>query len=394
VFLRHFRPIILGTLLFILLNVGLSTIFILKPAIHERLDLLYGNFLPVKLQQLKAQANRPIDVLFLGTSQTNNGFATQAFEEASPVKLSSFNMGLPSNRYDVMLTYLQAHIRHYGKPKLLLLEMNPTFLDKETSLYYLPALFYRTLLDHDPQSLDLVMTNPHMPENVRHELLLSVSSLHEYRATFSPLHLISKVADKISDITHRYTKTALAQEDANTDNLANKPAETLLGAKKASLPGSFPVSLPMKEKGWNPLDIKPSMLSKTGLVQASREADQYFLSQMPPVYFGKIQAILDYCHQQNIPVMLVRWPDHPGFRALFAKTGQQAPFEQGLQHLLQAEQVSYFDLNQNLPSQLESTFSDPRHLTPAAAVSFSKLLAQKIFNQPGIEDLFQDKQKL
>src|SRR5688572_26793033 len=134
------RPILIGVLAFAAFNL-LMTLAVTFSPLNTRFNFSYGNFLPAKLAMLKQAQPEKLDVLFLGTSQTNNGFITNVFEQVSGRHLNSFNLGLPNNRYDVMEGYLRFHTRKFGKPRLLLVELSPSIQENGSAYYYLPALY-------------------------------------------------------------------------------------------------------------------------------------------------------------------------------------------------------------------------------------------------------------
>lgn len=390
------RPIVLGVLVFAIFNLLFSLAVTFSP-LNKKFNFSYGNFLPVKLEMLEQHQPDDLDVLFMGTSQTNNGFITSVFEEAagkqiSGRKINSFNLGLPNNRYDVMLGYLQMHVQKYGKPRVLLLELSPSIQEKDAYLFYLPALYYRTLIEKEPSLATTYLSNPLLPWNVKQELLLSSgSSLYQYRYTFAPVNILGKVSGKLKSIGDRILPAAHANNAIPIQNNGRDPF-----AHPAINPMS--VTPEMTEKGWYPKEQSPHMLTASGLKLSLEEARKYYIDQQKDVNFEKLSALLAYCKQQNIPVVLVSWPNHPAFLKIFNHSPLAAKYNTGVQTLLTETLTPYINLNQNIPSWQSETeggiFADPRHLTPEGAKLFSTELAKQVFTDPKIAKLFSQQPKL
>lgn len=378
------RPILIGVLSFVLLNLLLTVGVTLSP-LNQKFNFSYGNFLPTKLQMLKTHQPDKLDVLFMGTSQTNNGFMTSVFEKATGKPIHSFNLGLPNNRYDIMLAYLRFHQQQFGKPKLVLLELSPSIQEKDAYLYYLPALYYRTLIEQAPNLAGTYLSNPLLAENVKQELLASsLSSLHQYRFTFSPVNILSKVSGKLKSLTSRF------QGDS-----AN--AEPVYADDSASVSPTRHLDPATTEKGWYPKEQSPHMKTPAGILASVAEAKKYYIDQQPDVSFDKLQALLTYCNEQNIQVVLVSWPNHPAFLTVFEQSPLHTKYQQGVRQLLKAHDVPVINLNQEIPPSQKATegglFADPRHLTPEGAQVFSEILARKISALPEAENALYSSQR-
>lgn len=366
------RPILIGVLSFVLFNL-LFTVGVTISPLNQKFNFSYGNFLPTKLQMLKSHQPNKLDVLFMGTSQTNNGFITSVFEKATGKPIHSFNLGLPNNRYDIMLAYLRFHQQQFGKPKLVLLELSPSIQEKDAYLYYLPALYYRTLIEQAPNLAGTYLNNPLLAENVKQELLLSsFSSLHQYRFTFSPINILSKVGGKLKSLSGFQGSAANAEPVIAEDSTTVSSTESLDPA--------------MTEKGWYPKEQSPHMKTADGVRLSVEEAKKYYIDQQPDVAFDKLKALLTYCHEQHIQVVLVSWPNHPAFLKAFEQSRLNASYQQGLQQLLTEQPTPFINLNRDIPASQSETagglFADPRHLTPEGAKVFSEILARKISALP------------
>ncbi|WP_373532565.1 hypothetical protein [Vampirovibrio sp.] len=366
---HSFRPILLGVLGFLILN-GLFTIVVTCSSLNARFNFSYGNFLPVKLKMLQAQQPEQTNVLFLGTSQTNNGFIPTVFNRRFGHGAHSFNVGLPNNRYDIMQAYLRFHQRQYGKPQLILLELSPSLQEKDAQLYYLPALYYRTLLEQAPSLAGTLMANPLLANNVKQELFTSAfSSLRQYRYTFSPVNLLGKVSDKLTG------SLALRLPMANAQSPEKQPLEPALEESEQEGPPPAWVSEAMLAGGWYPKSQSRHMKTPQGIRASVAQARKYYIDPQSAVHFEKLEALLAYCQSQGIPVALVTWPNHPAYVREFQKSPLSAPYQQGLARLLKRHPVARVDLNHHLPVHQGPLFADPRHLTPEGARLFSEKLA-------------------
>ncbi len=374
--LSIYRPILIGILLFLVLN-GSVALFLGNPHLDQHINAKYGNYLPLKLALISKANPKHLDVLFLGTSQTNNGFDTTAFEQGAPVKLNSFNMGLPGNEYDVMLSYLKAHCQRYGPPKLLLLELSPTIQERDSSHFFIPSLFYRSLMAHYPHLWPFVLKTPLINWNVKQEVLLSAfSGLHQFRRTFSPVSLLTKF---ISGLGHLADKIGVVSAYKGPLTLEAQPSDPNL------LPQYHQDTL----KGWSPKPESPLMRTPKGIQQITEEARKYFLDPLPPIDFGKLEAVLIYCRQHRIPVVLVTWPNRPEFVRLYQQSRFYGPFHQGTLTIPAKYHVPYIDLGELPVAVFGNLYADPRHLKPEGAMLYSHRLANELFKQPEVSRLFQ-----
>lgn len=365
------RPVLLGVFGFLALN-GLFTLGVTFSPLNQRFNFKYGNFLPVKMQMLEARQPEKTNVLFLGTSQTNNGFIPSVFDRKFGHGIKSFNVGLPNNRYDIMLAYLRFHQRQYGKPQLLLVELSPSIQEKDAQLYYLPALYYRTLIEREPALASIYLANPLLAENVKRELLSSsFSSLRQYRYTFSPVNLLAKVSDKLKGFSGLHDATAQASPVYEGNESGSVESDN-------AAPPAW-VTDEMLGGGWYPKPQSVHMKTSAGIRQSVIEARKYYIEPQGAVHFDKLHVLLSYCQREGIPVALVSWPNHPAFVDEFRKSPLSVPYEQGLMAIRRQYPVMMVDLNHHLPrEQVESKagyFADPRHLTPEGAKLFSEKLA-------------------
>ena len=371
----NFRPLWIGVLLFFLANAVL-TVGITASPLNAKFNFSYGNYLPVKTAMLNRQ--QAPDVLFLGTSQTNNGFATHIFEAESAGEVTAFNLGLPNNRYDVMRYTLQHYIHRYGKPKVLLLELSPTIQEKGGGQFYLPALYYRSLLEREPGLAVELVQDPLIAPAVKQELALaSLSGFYQYRHTFSPVNLLGKVSEKVSALMAKLplAGAAFASEEA--------PAASPALQQTAALPANA------MERGWFPKDGTEVMQTPEGARQSAVEARRYFLDPIERMNFEKLDALLTYCREENLTVVLVSWPNHPDFVAELNRGPHGAPYRQGLHALLKKHPVPVITL-QATPQEQRVLFADPRHLTAEGAQRYTAELARRVLNLSSVQQALGD----
>lgn len=356
-----FRPILLGVTVFLTLNFLLTMIVTFSP-INKKFNFSYGNYLPSKLEMLAQNNPRQLDVLFLGTSQTNNGFIPSVFEKAAGRPINSFNLGLPNNRYDIMQAYLDYHIHHYGRPKVVLIELSPSIQEVNSSYYYLPALYYRTLIEHSPWQISQFLNHPYLAWNVKKELLLSsFSSLYQYRFTFSPLNVMNKMSNKITHILHHGEAVAEASPVTSTSS------------------SNIPITPEITRKGWYPYEQSMHMKTPEGIALSVQEAKKYYIDHQTGVHFDKLRLLLAYCQKNQIPVVLVAWPQHPAFTQIFNESNLGQQYRQGLTQLRAQTSVAIINLNDHLPKNPNPAFfADPRHLAPKGAHAFSQILAKDL----------------
>lgn len=373
-----FRPIAWGVALFLVFNVILTLGVTFSP-VNQKFNFSYGNYLPQKLELLAQKNPRELDVLFLGTSQTNNGFIPAVFEENAGFKLNSFNLGLPNNRYDIMQAYLNYHIRQYGRPKLVLIELSPSTQELDSYYYYLPALYYRTLIEHAPLYTRDFLNHPHLAANVKKELLLSAfSSLHQYRHTFSPLNLLDKISGKLAQWAPQGELVAVAS-GAQAQQEPAPQGTGLSDAEQAEL----------MAKGWHPYEQSAHMKTPEGVSQSILEARKYYIDHQTGVHFDKLRLLLAYCRENRVPVALVAWPQHPDFTKLLNASPLGRQYREGLATLSAQAAVPVINLVEDLPPNPDpGLFADPRHLTPAGARQFSRILAQRAFALPQLRAQF------
>jgi|GEM_PF-2429663 len=439
---RSFKPllpILIGFIAFALFNI-VATVGITFSKFNESFNFKYGNFLPTKFKLLdhniQASHQKP-DILFFGTSQTNHGFIPSVFKSnLTNQNHTIFNFGLPNNRYDIMQGVLEYQIQRGEKPKLVLLEVGPSLQERNSPYFYLPALYYRTLIENSPSLAWHWLSNPLLDQDVRKELLTSAFSvLRQYRYTFSPINILDKVSNKASSVAQSKLQPLTGKFANFTDPNVEATAPPTLDPSPAERGGEIKISKNEKQLGISPRISSSSPLSKNvlspplsagegsrvgvkpfdpkvleqwqqdgwylketsphmgtpeGVTESVEEARQYFILSQKSVHFDKLRAFLKYCQKQNIPVVLVSWPNHPGMNQAFSKASISPDYFRGLQELRNDfprtpyinmnSQNSIEGLNPEIASK-QGLFADPRHLTAIGAKLYTEKLARKIENE-------------
>jgi len=363
------RPILLGVLVFAVLNLILSVGITISP-LNSKFNFKYGNFLPTKLAMLNTVGPKHVDALFLGTSQTNNGFIPSVFAPQTGTQV--FNLGLPNNRYDLMETYLKVYSQQYGKPKQVLVEVSPSIQEKDSAMVYLPALYYRTILEQAPSQTPSVLLNPQVSWEIKKELVFSgISALRQYRLSFSPVNILDKVAGKLPHIGEPPTA------EAETPNVSS-------AAEATSEDEDYGITITpeMTQYGWFPKAQSVHMKTPEGLKASIVEAKKYYIDPQPSVNFEKLTHLVSWSQAQGIDVVLVTWPNHPAYRRTFETSHLAKPYHAGLSKLVETTGVPLIDLNDDIPASQRADqagyFADPRHLTAPGAQYFSHRLAQRL----------------
>jgi len=400
---RSFKPllpILIGLSVFALFNI-VATVGITFSKFNESFNFKYGNFLPTKFKLLnhniQATHQKP-DILFFGTSQTNHGFIPSVFKSNLKNKNHTiFNFGLPNNRYDIMQGVLEHQIQKGEKPHLVLLEVGPSLQERNSPYFYLPALYYRTLIENSPSLAWHWLSNPLLDQDVRKELLTSAFSvLRQYRYTFSPVNILDKVSNKASSVA----QSKLQPLTEKFANFSTPKAEASIAVKQSQDSGiTTPVANTSTvsveptlleqwhQDGWYLKETSPHMSTPEGITESVEEARQYFILSQKAVHFDKLRAFLKYCQKQNIPVILVSWPNHPGMNRAFSKASISPDYFRGLQELRNDfPRTPYINMNsqQSIEGLTPETasqqglFADPRHLTPLGAKLYTEKLASQI----------------
>lgn len=297
---------------------------------QQKLDMMVMNPLPVKLAQMESLGSDPVDILALGSSRMMNDLNVKAFAKALPAPRQIYNGGIPKAGYDWMLIHLKSYIRHYGKPKLLLLEtsdfmFNPGFATD--------SIYYHNLAMQDPKALLDVLRFPVFKMTDREEILFShISGIHRYREVFQPVTIMKIIMSKF----RRSNPSTPKIKDAEMDDL-----------------------------GWQPLVESELGMNPTKLWIKGNDSREFL-------------AILAYCRQINLRVVLVQWPDLQSYHTLSQRSPLSRAYRKAIHEASTRLAVPLIDLGTLPDAHAPGNFADFRHLNPTGATRFSKLLAQRV----------------
>lgn len=309
--------------------------------IHPFLDRVLINPVPQKFMELESSRNKPLDVLALGTSRTWNGFNALAFEKSFPTSIHAFNMGVPQVGYDWMMVYLKEHIRRFGKPKVLVLEATDFLFNRANVTN---GLYYQNLTAWNPLILQDVLLNPLFSASDKQNVILSlISVFYRYREVLSPVTL---------------TKMMIKGPTSESEDMNHMI------------------------KGWEPLSRSQIGGMPTGKIWV-REKDYL------PVDTREFRALIDYCRQIRLPVMLIEWPDEIRYKTLSDHSALARAYKATLQQLIHEYKLPYLDMNRQPQASAPADFVDTRHLKPAAATRYTKFLSRKMMTLPEIASALQ-----
>jgi hypothetical protein len=337
---KIFRPFVIAILLILLAEVLISW-----TPLDNFFDNQIENSLKDKQKELASYTDKGIDVICLGTSQTNDNLVTTEFEKLIPGNLNVYNFGLLSGDYYLFKLLLENYITRYGKPKLILLEVNEILFSKD---YFssLNSLYFITFLKQHPERLDALFITPHIPIKGKLEMLFSLlSGMYRYRSLLEYHKLRSLLHEK-----KRVSKTVYF-------------------------------------KGWSPLPVKPIMSDPKAMDQYIREKKEEILNGYEQGDSAKFHLLLTYCKQQDIPVVLIQWPNHPKYNDVIQKTTFYPYYKQVTEELSKQYGYPIIDLTQSVPEDISKFYSDPRHLSQEGAVWYTRKLSHYFSHSPQSESI-------
>jgi hypothetical protein len=99
-----------------------------------------------------------------------------------------------------------------------------------------------------------------------------------------------------------------------------------------------------------------------------------------------LRFFLDYCKQQQITVVLVRWPTHPHHHDALKKHELQKRYNKQITKLAKQYGLSYIDLTDITVSDPDKLYADAEdHLNTEGARLYTGLLAERVFALPEVE---------
>ncbi|MGE0201229.1 MAG: DUF1574 family protein [Candidatus Melainabacteria bacterium] len=340
---RHiiWLPFMIAIGLFLLTDVMISF-----TPVGQYLDDKVDNNLSRKLDNIRSDHPRQIDILALGTSRVNNGFKTETFEKSVPSGLNTYNMGLPGGSYYLIKLVLERHVHQYGKPKMVLLEVTDFLLNNDF-VSTNNILYYRSILANQPELASEIFNSPYLSMNDKQEIVLaSLSGLYRYRSILAP-DILAKMVLKGKSKDNRYFQ------------------------------------------GWNPKKISKDMKSDRNVLMNAKARERRILSNYKQVDTERLENFLSYCQQENIPVVLFEYPSHPSYQGIFDRNAISRPYYEAVQKVVSEYHVPFVDLKKELPHNVEGLFADSGHLSPAGAELMSGILAHRVFENATVSSWFQ-----
>lgn len=332
------HPSLLRLLTLTLLCFLLLEGFLRLPPVENHLERIMFNEIAHKNKLLFYQPKikqYPPDILAFGTSRTRFGFNPEVFDKTLQLSETSFNLGASSASPLLHRFWLEQYIYHYGKPKLVLLEVpefvfNKHYADSET-LHYLRS----TAQEHPIRFIRTVITAPYPWDKKRDILLTTFWDMYRYRE-FLKLSKCFKTlfADPHKRYQWRYAPNGwLAKNEAFNTETSQKQLKTF------------------QEKALK--SYEPDVTSA-----------RHFLA---------------YARSQGIPVILVQWPVSQAFYNLDQEQHVYTPYLNSIRQLQIEFHVPFVNLNDTVPDAHQTRyFADAHHLNTSGASVMSDALAKAV----------------
>lgn len=360
--LKPLKPFLIALVGFVVMDFLMLAV-INCSAVGLQMDQAAGNILPSKLDSIRKNHPKQINVLALGTSVTDMGFAPRAFEKEAPLNINSFNMGLSGSRHDVLRDYLRYHIENFGKPKLLIVEVTDVILGYDN---YLTNLQRQTLASKDGSYTWEVLRNPVLKFQDKQDYFLTLfNPFLRYRSALSPVSVMYKMLGK----GHKN----------NELSPSTKGQEALLQTETL--------------KGWSPkTEISANMLTSSGIDHEVALMRERHLSKIKQVDFSMLKYLLDYCSDNHLNVVLVEWPSHPRYMATLKQQQIYPDYQKQLHYIAKQYNAPIVTLPVLSERKAAPLYTDGRHMSAKGAEYYSHLLAQKLFSRVAIRQALQPEQ--
>ena len=230
---------------------------------------------------------------------------------------------------------LERHVKHYGKPDTVLLEISD-FLLKEGSMPADNIVYFQTLLKDDPALFPKVMEAPVLSQSNKWEITFaSLSSIYRYRDLLSPQKVIQTF-----------------WSTPNTRAL---------------------------QQGWKPHKNSNKSHTQKELQEHATQRVYRILGDYKKLDTQKLLGFIQYCQQNNIQVVLVAWPNHQSYQRQFAQYPIIKTFQQAVQNIQHDQNIRFIDLG-NLPgTDKAENFADSDHLAEEGAIYYTEVLARALF---------------
>jgi hypothetical protein len=344
---KAIRPFLLAIVAMLLFNLFLGLVYPLS-GLQDKTELKYGNAFISKWQSL--QRDSSTQGVFLGTSQTNNGFSAPVYFKQTGSLV--FNFGLPSAHYPVMQAVLEKYLLENPSPQVVFIELNARLLYAENTHAFMQALYFSRIIS----PLQQLQWASQLSPDIRQELLWGqLFPLRRYRQSWSPINFFNQSAVKFN---------------------------TLFEPRSQDLSRSIPVT-PIHNTfplyGWEPRDEQQAMQSQVLQPKLLEEASQYFLAGLNTWQPERLNPLLTRCKKSHLNCVWVVWPNYTGFQALQNRLGIEARQAEMIS-VVKAQGFPVVDLRETSPAPCQGKqemrcYSDPVHLSRTAAEAYTQQLS-------------------
>jgi len=283
---------------------------------HRRNKLLEEVYFPIKRwKEFYSQPNNSVDLVFVGSSHCYRSLIPHVFDTI--LNVNSFNLGSSGQLVSTSYYIIEEMLRTQS-PSTIIIE-----------------LYYGNLKERT-NSNDVIHNFPQMQSCIKYKMLQSVSIQNAMKMALLPLKTVA------------INKTQLL-------NLSREIPDTT--TEFYSL---------YDHKGFVATYAEPSFKYEynDSIVILKK------LSKIQTNYFDKI---VDLCKSQNINLIAVTQPIHPGYKC---KTTNHDIIYKQIEELCQKKQIPYYDFNKII--QLNPKyFYDKGHLLHKGSKSFSQAVANQ-----------------
>jgi hypothetical protein len=330
-----FFKIILCTFVCFILIEGVLHI----PLVENKFESIMFNEVAHKNNLLKQSSQfteRSPDVLVFGTSRTRHGFSPDYFQAASDAPVKSFNMGASAAPPILHRLWLDHHIRHHGKPKMVLLELmfkvDDHALQDQQYTYFMRAL----ASDNPLHFVKTLLQAPISRDEKQSIFLVTYSNLYRFRNYFKFNKLIKALGE---------------QPSVKYKNWQNPTGW---------VPERFPFDTEKAEK-------------------QNQEFQQRVLTYSEPASLADTRYFLEYAKSQDIPVVLFQWPVTQEYNTLYRQGKAYQKFLATLRDIQQEYGVQFIDLNERYASKMDHRcFTDSHHLNEQGSIWMTQALAHEL----------------
>jgi hypothetical protein len=303
-----------------------------------------------KLQLARSLSPQKNTILLLGSSHTATGLYPEQLQSElrkSGLNTHVYNLGVCANTPELSLFLLKQAMKKGVKPALVVADVAP------------PWMFNRSYYEHE-SSTAYKFKRSYLGQCVAEKPTTLEGTLY---CGASQVSYLVRHATSISSFLH-----------ALPEKLSRFKA-----AKSYAIVGE--AQLETSPQGWSPMYPMPSKeemeaYSATAKESALAPAYQHFQWEEAPM-----KALIAFCQQQKIPLVLVWMPEHPLQRTYFKHFQlNEAAFDKRLKALFNTPGVTYHNAHaQTWPVDL---FENPDHFNVVGAVEYTRLFADVLSKQP------------